>query len=103
MIIPDKFKIKIEKEQSNDLVKMYDLLFDDLGCTWAGRCGHYAYGDRGVSDNQDGYIYSFIVGNKRVITADCSYGDSSFIEISWHGALPNAMVNIEKTETEQRT
>jgi hypothetical protein len=55
----DIFKIKIPAIYSKELASMYDFLFDELNCGWAGRLGHYAYDEdkSKVAENQDGFIY----------------------------------------------
>lgn len=82
---PDKFKVKLEKRDSDELGKLYDFLFDELHCRWAGRTGHYCYVDDGeehqLAPVQDGYLYVFKHDNRRVMTADSTYGNDSFVEI----------------------
>lgn len=53
------FKIKTPAIYSKELELMYDFLFNELNCGWAGRIGHYAYDEdkSKVAENQDGYIY----------------------------------------------
>lgn len=83
-IVPTKFKIKLAKQGTEELYLLYDFLFGKLNCSWAG-CGHYAYGEEGrVAINQDGFLYVFpsLSGTKMIITADSSYGDKSFVEIT---------------------
>lgn len=84
-MIPDNFKIRIEDRETPELKKMYDLLFDDLMCGWAGRVGHYAYGhEHQVADPQDGFIYGWkTLDGKRLISADPFYGNPDYPEITW--------------------
>ena len=83
---PDKFKVKLENRESAELGRLYDFLFSDLHCGWAGRTGHYAYVEVGeesqLAANQDGYLYVFKHIDVRLVTADSSYGSSAFIEIA---------------------
>ncbi|AWL27128.1 hypothetical protein DJ533_00140 (plasmid) [Acinetobacter defluvii] len=53
------FKIKTPDRETLELSKLYDFLFDNLVCGWAGRTGHYAYSEdpTQIAENQDGYIY----------------------------------------------
>ena len=72
MRIPDEFKIKTPKEQSDDLNLMYDFLFDFIvSVGWVGRVGELPFGNSSQkAKDQDGYIYCFIgTCNQRLISA----------------------------------
>lgn len=53
-------KIKIPPKETAELDHVYDLLFlpEYLFAGWAGRVGHYDYGDNKATD-QDGYFYIY--------------------------------------------
>lgn len=70
------FKIKLPEKETKELDQFYNFLFDELHAGWAGRCGHYAWGEEHqVSRNQDGFIYVFDSGHGFPhITADCGLG-----------------------------
>lgn len=85
--IPEKFKMKIPPAQTKELDRLYDFLFDFLQAGWAGRFGHHAYCDSEeaqhmVSDKQDGYLYVFKHMNGLVMTADSSFGNPNWPEIT---------------------
>tara|TARA_B100000700_G_scaffold311500_1_gene393474 strand:+ start:99080 stop:99382 length:303 start_codon:yes stop_codon:yes gene_type:complete len=69
------FKIKLPEKESKELDQFYDFVFGELGGTWAGRVGHYPWGEEHqISRNQDGYIYVYENNGIPHLTADCSLG-----------------------------
>ena len=80
---PASFKVKLEASGTERLDRLYDFLFDKLNCSWVGSHGHYAYDEDPtvVAKQQDGYLYVFKHNGLRVVTADRSYGNGSFIEV----------------------
>jgi len=60
--VPTAFgvKFKAPPKGSKELDEFYDLVFGSrtFDASWAGRVGHYLYGDdHQIADNQDGYVY----------------------------------------------
>ena len=80
---PASFKVKLEASGTERLDRLYDFLFDRLKCRWRRGCGHYAYDEDPtmVAEQQDGYLYVFEHNGTRLVTADKSYGNNSFIEV----------------------
>lgn len=66
------FKIRLPPAETPELGRTYDVLFNELSAGWAGRIGHYGYGDDlHIAQNQDGYIYCFKREHYWQITCDC--------------------------------
>ncbi|MBJ8796723.1 hypothetical protein I5398_11850 [Citrobacter freundii] len=86
-------KFKTPPEESEELDRFYNIVFDDdsFCASWAGRVGHYPYGNStALAPNNDGYIYLWpeIRGSHRdawwKMSADSSIAKSmckEFIEI----------------------
>jgi hypothetical protein len=92
--LPNLFKVRLPAKETDDLEKMYDFFFDYLNCGWAGRFGHYAYGETWqIADKQDGFIYCFIHSGFRKITASTE-GNITF--------NPKEAIEIDITQWKER-
>jgi len=68
------YKIKTpEKGNDIELDNFYNYVFDILGVSWAGRCGHYPYDSEYIADNQDGFLYIWWGLSKFIMSADSSF------------------------------